>query len=801
MEKKLIMVCMALVGVLCIGTLSAQEKFNLNLFEGVTQEITSENESDFKVCLAEKGTSSEIYYADPNGNVKKATVETPFPPTPVGSGSPYMQCFEYIDGELYAIRWSEDGNELGKVDMTNGAWTEIGAVANCDGVSLCYNPVDGLTYVFPFTGENSGGKNWGTIDLATGALTVKGNMGSNPTMFVAINNEGVAYANVVGTNQLGIVDLETGAFTQTHTLPFTTQLLSNMSFDRETGLLYWMAQTTAANYVAYFYEIDLTAVTLKQVGLASATHWAAFTTITTGEPVNFCPEVTNLNAELQGTDVKLTWTAAEGSPTGYKIYKGSVELGTVTTTEYVVRNLSNGTYTFAVAAIYDDCTPKKVTKEATVKPGKPVRNLNGNCNDGTLTLTWDEPDAKGSREDEIVLDLAGKAVSAIGYNGNPHEMWPVNRYTPEDLEAFGVTAGMELTTVSIFLYQSSISPAGTFTVKVWQGGHWGAAGDRDPGTELVSQLVSLPVIYGQWRAVTLDIPIKIDVTKELWIGYQAQVSSGSPCGVGAPPEIYAKGNVTYDGSTSQWVLLPEMNTNLKYNWCIRGTLVSQGAVITITNYDIYQDDIKFGAVNAPATTFTKTGVTGTHDYCIVAVYENDAQSQKVCKMLECGACEKVTGAAVSITETQAVLTWNAVEGATGYEISRGGNLLTTLTAPATTYTETGEFAPATEYKWQIVTLCGNGKSDAVEVGGFLGINDMELSKFTVIPNPAQDYIQISAGVNFNKVEVINFLGQTVISQSVGAMSAQIDISNLTGGVYFVRVVTETGTSVKKFVKQ
>ena len=83
----------------------------------------------------------------------------------------------------------------------------------------------------------------------------------------------------------------------------------------------------------------------------------------------------------------------------------------------------------------------------------------------------------------------------------------------------------------------------------------------------------------------------------------------------------------------------------------------------------------------------------------------------------------------------------------------------------------------------------------------MGIDEYLPPNFTIVPNPATNQVTISSATPFQSVEIINFLGQTVVSQSSVGNTATINVSNLNNGVYFVRVVFEDGGSVKKLVKQ
>lgn len=70
---------------------------------------------------------------------------------------------------------------------------------------------------------------------------------------------------------------------------------------------------------------------------------------------------------------------------------------------------------------------------------------------------------------------------------------------------------------------------------------------------------------------------------------------------------------------------------------------------------------------------------------------------------------------------------------------------------------------------------------------------------SVYPNPASTMLNVHAE-NFDNVQVINFLGQVVYSANVTENDFQINVSNLSNGVYFIRLNGEN-TVTKKFVKK
>ena len=69
--------------------------------------------------------------------------------------------------------------------------------------------------------------------------------------------------------------------------------------------------------------------------------------------------------------------------------------------------------------------------------------------------------------------------------------------------------------------------------------------------------------------------------------------------------------------------------------------------------------------------------------------------------------------------------------------------------------------------------------------------------FSVYPNPTSDEINISSTYNIGKVEIYNITG---ILQS-SSYKNKVDVSNLSSGIYFVKVYSENGVATQKFVKQ
>lgn len=83
--------------------------------------------------------------------------------------------------------------------------------------------------------------------------------------------------------------------------------------------------------------------------------------------------------------------------------------------------------------------------------------------------------------------------------------------------------------------------------------------------------------------------------------------------------------------------------------------------------------------------------------------------------------------------------------------------------------------------------------------GEVAISENVVSEVSIYPNPATSVLNVSAA-GYNQVEIINMLGQVVYSNSI-SNNAQINVSNLNDGVYFVRLSGANGTTTQKFIKK
>ena len=78
------------------------------------------------------------------------------------------------------------------------------------------------------------------------------------------------------------------------------------------------------------------------------------------------------------------------------------------------------------------------------------------------------------------------------------------------------------------------------------------------------------------------------------------------------------------------------------------------------------------------------------------------------------------------------------------------------------------------------------------------LSDLNSNDVSLFPNPTKDIITISSSVKPIKIELIDVNGK-LISES--HTSETIDLTELSEGIYFVKIFTATNCIVKKVIKE
>lgn len=165
------------------------------------------------------------------------------------------------------------------------------------------------------------------------------------------------------------------------------------------------------------------------------------------------------------------------------------------------------------------------------------------------------------------------------------------------------------------------------------------------------------------------------------------------------------------------------------------------------------------------------------------------------------APENLTATAKSTSSIE--LTWDAAENASSYFVYRNDVEIANITG--TTYVDEN-LAYNTEYCYTVTTMGANSESDHSEeactktLGESLAENTSYLNIF---PNPATDNLSIETNEEITEVSIYNIIGVSVYNEQCTMNNLQLDIniSDFNSGVYFVKVKTGNGETVKRFIKQ
>lgn len=92
--------------------------------------------------------------------------------------------------------------------------------------------------------------------------------------------------------------------------------------------------------------------------------------------------------------------------------------------------------------------------------------------------------------------------------------------------------------------------------------------------------------------------------------------------------------------------------------------------------------------------------------------------------------------------------------------------------------------------------------DASDVEIYTGILESTIKNITVYPNPATDMIYINDANGISMINITNLIGQKVMQIPVSGADANINVSSLPDGIYFISMFNENGIqSTKKFIKE
>jgi len=91
--------------------------------------------------------------------------------------------------------------------------------------------------------------------------------------------------------------------------------------------------------------------------------------------------------------------------------------------------------------------------------------------------------------------------------------------------------------------------------------------------------------------------------------------------------------------------------------------------------------------------------------------------------------------------------------------------------------------------------------DGSDITDPVGIDPVEKFNAVIYPNPVQDILTVQVDGQLNKIEIYNLVGQHIYTQLVNGNNANINVADLSTGIYTIKLIANEVCTVSKFVKR
>ncbi len=251
-------------------------------------------------------------------------------------------------------------------------------------------------------------------------------------------------------------------------------------------------------------------------------------------------------------------------------------------------------------------------------------------------------------------------------------------------------------------------------------------------------------------------------------------------------------------------------------------VLTWNAVENAIRYNIYSGDetIKLAVRDI---TYTVTGLEAETQYCFNVVAVNaESTSEKsadACattlkaeesaklaapKNLRATIRQDVPGYSYKYEITMA---WDAVDGAKGYDVYVNTDTKEDFHFG---YTNGTAYVAGSDeeitFEFYVIAFNDETESEPSEVYTVVvednAIEEMNAS-FNIYPNPVNDKLCIETETEIEEVVIYDIYGrvQNLKNSETQKLKNSIDVTNLNSGVYFVKIVTENGEAVQRFIKK
>ncbi len=352
------------------------------------------------------------------------------------------------------------------------------------------------------------------------------------------------------------------------------------------------------------------------------------------------------------------------------------------------------------------------------------------------------------------------------------------------------------------------------TIKVWIKNFWN---DTITSIPVYYQIGAMPAVYGNWygtlaggdsvlytfsNSLTTPVGTSFNICAWTQIASDTNIINDKVCRnviLCSPPiaGTISGADTVAPGQSGVVYTIPPISNATSYIWTLpngaSGTSTTNSITVNFSS-SASSDSIKVKGVNSCGT--------GTISSLYVAVY-----TPPIC-----------SASFLVVADTNILHHYFIVNNASGtpplhYVWSWGDGTYDTVAYPTHTFSSSG---------W--VTIClsitdsvGSSSnhcdtpflqketnsiiSVTVIPQGTLGINTNEKPQIKIYPNPTSNNLTIETNSNTKQnIEIVNLLGQSLYTSYINNITT-IDVSAFAKGVYIIKLNTDMGIVVKKFIKQ
>ena len=275
---------------------------------------------------------------------------------------------------------------------------------------------------------------------------------------------------------------------------------------------------------------------------------------------------------------------------------------------------------------------------------------------------------------------------------------------------------------------------------------------------------------------------------------------------------YATGNVTTHSNSSQVGGLAGQNNSSSILFCFSTGNVSGGGStggLVGQNQGVGEIGASYSRGNVTGVSNNVGGLVGRNTTNIIYCYSTGIAFSNGCYGGILGSNEETGLISKSFWDQ----TTSALSVGCGYNNGiafEAWGKPTSEMKTQTTFTNQGwdfigETAVGTEDIWKITPNINDGYPSLYWQNFEVGINDIVTKlTFNIFPNPASNQVYINLK-NYNKetfkLDIYNQLGMNVKTVMINQMSNRINVSELSNGIYFLKIETTNGVSCKKLIIQ